>query len=199
MENFVLYGYTSTAETYASLYNIKYIDARISKCKVSIPNSGYYYNSKGVKPAVTVRNANGDKLKQGTDYSVSYANNKKCGKATVTVTGKGKYTGTSSLTFIIKPAKVKIVSAKSPKAKQVKAVWKKSAGGVSGYHVQVALDKKFKKSAKLLTVKKPGAAAKTVTGLKSKKIYYVRVRAFKTVNKTRYAGKWSAVKTVKCK
>ena len=41
-------------------------------------------------------------LVNGTDYTVTYANNVKVGTATVTVKGKGNYTGTITLTFMIK-------------------------------------------------------------------------------------------------
>ena len=39
--------------------------------------------------------------KSGTDYTVAYSNNTTAGTATVTVTGTGGYTGTSSATFAI--------------------------------------------------------------------------------------------------
>ena len=40
-------------------------------------------------------------LKEGTDYSLSYSNNTNIGKATVTITGKGDYTGTIEKEFRI--------------------------------------------------------------------------------------------------
>lgn len=43
------------------------------------------------------------------------------------------------------------------------------------------------------------AVSKTVTKLKSKKVYYARVSAFKKVGKTTYKGAWSAVKKAKIK
>ena len=51
------------------------------------------YNGKAQKPGVTVK-LGLTTLANGTDYSVSYANNTKAGTATVTVTGKGSCTGT---------------------------------------------------------------------------------------------------------
>lgn len=42
-------------------------------------------------------------LTKGTDYTVSYKNNKKAGTATVTVTGKGNYSGTTKESFTINP------------------------------------------------------------------------------------------------
>ena len=42
-------------------------------------------------------------LTPGTEYSVSYKDNMNVGTATVTVTGQGEYSGTTTKTFIIKP------------------------------------------------------------------------------------------------
>ena len=49
-------------------------------------------------PVVTL---DGNTLTKDTDYTVSYANNTNVGTATVTITGKGNYTGTVSKTFKI--------------------------------------------------------------------------------------------------
>ena len=43
-------------------------------------------------------------LKASTDYTVSYKNNTNAGKATVTITGKGKYNGSVTKTFTIQKA-----------------------------------------------------------------------------------------------
>ena len=58
------------------------------------------YTGNAVTQSPTVK-AGGTVLKSGTDYNLSYRNNKKIGIATMTVTGKGKYTGTVSKTFRI--------------------------------------------------------------------------------------------------
>ena len=58
------------------------------------------YTGKALKPAVSVK-VNNKKLKNGVDYKVTYSNNKKVGKATVTVTGIGNYKGTIKKTFKI--------------------------------------------------------------------------------------------------
>ena len=63
------------------------------------------YTGKALKPAVTVK-YDGKTLKNGKDYTVSYKNNKKPGLATVTVKGKGEYSGTATATFKIAPKAV---------------------------------------------------------------------------------------------
>ena len=73
----------------------------ISKASVTLSTSIYAYDGKAKKPGVTVK-LNGKTLKNGTDYTVSYSNNTKVGKAKVTITGKGNYTGSVSKTYSIK-------------------------------------------------------------------------------------------------
>ena len=63
------------------------------------------YTGSALKPAPTVKD-NGTKLVKGTDYTVSYKNNTKAGTATVTITGKGNYTGTKTATFKINPKSI---------------------------------------------------------------------------------------------
>ena len=63
------------------------------------------YTGSEIKPAVTVTNGS-ITLKSGTDYTLSYSGNINAGTATVTVTGKGNYTGSRDVTFTIKPKSV---------------------------------------------------------------------------------------------
>lgn len=95
---------------------------------------------------------------------------------------------------VAKPGKVKSVKAKNNKKKAAKVTWKK-INGVAGYQVQYALKKTFK-PAKSVTAKK---ATVTVKGLKKKKTYFVRVRAFKKNGSKKVYGAWSAVAKVKIK
>ena len=62
--------------------------------------TSYLYDGKVKEPAVTVMNGT-KKLVNGTDYTVTYSNNKAAGTATVTITGKGMYSGTQTLNFTI--------------------------------------------------------------------------------------------------
>ncbi len=75
----------------------------------------------------------------------------------------------------------------------------KKSSDASGYQIQYATNKNFSKNKKTVTVKSRSTTSKTVTGLKAKKTYYVRVRAYKTVNGKRIYSDWSSVKKVKTK
>ncbi len=92
-----------------------------------------FYAGKAITPSVTVT-LNGKKLKKGTDYTVSYANNTKAGStASVIITGKGKYVGTATKDFEIAaiPAKGKVYTAGNLKYKVTKSAYKN--GTVSVY------------------------------------------------------------------
>ena len=82
--------------------NVKYVRAKISS--VTIPQSKYPYTGKAIKPETSVKAKVSGKtltLKKGTDYTVTYKNNKNAGTATITVTGIGHYKGTLTKTFKI--------------------------------------------------------------------------------------------------
>ncbi len=72
----------------------------ISDCTVTLSKTSYTYDGKAKNPDVTVKNGSKTLVKD-TDYTVSYSNNINVGSATVTVTGRGSYTGTTSRSFVI--------------------------------------------------------------------------------------------------
>ena len=106
-------------------------------------------------------------------------------------------TTTTTTTSTQTPATVKVSKTKAKK-NGVVVTWK-TAKDVTGYEIQLATDKKFKKNKKTIKVNKKNASKKTVKKLKSKKKYYVRVRSYKIVNGKKVYGKWSKVKAVKTK
>ena len=95
-----------------------------------------------------------------------------------------------------KPGQVKGLKLKAGK-KKVTVTYKKVSGATS-YKVTYSTSKKFKK-AKTVTVKSGKTVKKTISKLKSKKTYYVKVCAVKKVSGKSYTGKWSGVKSVKVK
>lgn len=76
--------------------------AEISGCTFA-PIADVTYNTRAHTPEVTVA-ISGRTLEADKDYTVSYASNINAGTATVTVTGKGNFTGTASKTFTINKA-----------------------------------------------------------------------------------------------
>ena len=153
------------------------------------------YSGKSQTQKITVK-FGGKTLKNGTDYTVSYSNNKKIGTASMKIVGKGDYSGTIDKTFKINPVKLNI-SKLAAKSKGFKASWAKN-DQATGYEMQYSTDSKFK-TAKKVAITKKTTTAKTITKLKASKKYYVRMRIYTTVNGKKYYGAWSAVKTVTTK
>ena len=85
----------------------------INNTIVTLSTTAVTYNGKLQTPSVTVKDGN-TTLKNGTDYTVSYANNKNAGTATVTITGKGKYTGAIAKNFKINKANYDMSKVKFP-------------------------------------------------------------------------------------
>ncbi len=82
--------------------NFKITEASITDDMIAnIPS--VTYNTKPHTPEVTVT-FEGSPLEAGKDYDVAYTNNIYAGTATVTVTGKGNFTGTASKNFAIAQA-----------------------------------------------------------------------------------------------
>ncbi len=110
-------------------------------------------------------------------------------------------TGNTSASQNIKPKKTQIAQITRNK-KKIVVIWK-AKPSVSGYQVQCATNKKFKKGVKTYTIKGASKTKKKIKKLKAKKKYFLRIRTYKktTVNgKTKKIfSKWSKVKVVKVK
>lgn len=122
------------------------------------------------------------------------------GKTIITIkaAATGKYlAATKKITVTVKPKKMTLKSVSSPGKKKLNISWTKDTT-VTKYEVQFSTKKNFSSN----TYKRTFAVSKSSTKLTSvpgKKTYYVRIRAYKTVNGTKYYGAWSNVKSVKVK
>ena len=179
---------------WSDIKSIKTANNDITKSTVS-GISTKAFTGKAITQNVTVKVGN-TVLKNGTDYTVSYSNNKKVGKATVKITGKGKYGGVITKTFKINPAKQEIQKL-TAKSKAFFVDWAQK-GSATGYEIQYATNSKFT-SAKKVTITNNKTDKTTVSKLSANKKYYVRVRSYTTVGGTKYYGAWSAVKNVTTK
>ena len=179
---------------WSDVKSIKTANNDITKATVS-GISTKAFTGKAITQNVTVK-VGSTVLKNGTDYTVSYSNNKKVGKATVKITGKGKYGGVITKTFKINPAKQEIQKL-TAKSKAFFIDWAQK-GSATGYEIQYATNSKFT-GAKKVTITNNKTDKTTVSKLSANKKYYVRVRSYTTVKGTKYYGAWSASKSVTTK
>lgn len=95
---------------------------------------------------------------------------------------------------IVAPGKVKITKAKNVSKKKIKLTWKKQSKALV-YQVKYSIYKSFRKPKTKATMK----CSYTLSGLKKKKNYYIKVRGYTLKKGKRLYGKWSTVKKVKVK
>ena len=110
-----------------------------------------------------------------------------------------KYISSGDYTLYAKWEKVKVskpaVKTLSAKKKAFTVKLKKKISGAKGYQIAYSTDKMFKKGVKYITT---GKTTKSVTKLKSKKTYYVKVRAYKLDSRGKKVyGNYSASKVIK--
>lgn len=166
---------------------------------VELNKTSYTYDGKEKKPGVTVTDWLGKPISK-SEYTVTYPKSaKNVGKYTVTIKFKNHYAGTEKRTFTINPKGTSLSKVTSPKKAQLKVTWKKQATQTTGYQVQYSTDKNFKKGNKTVTVKGAKTTSKTISKLTKGKKYYVRVRTYKTVNKTNFYSGWSKSSSVTVK
>lgn len=187
--------------------------------KVSVNGKEYAASGKG---AVKLINADGtlvttaDALKAEGTYNIVVTATGYNKTLEFTYTNKSDTTATkpSDATTATKPAAtttatkpavkpVKKVTVKKQTAKvkagkkKLTVTWKKDKNA-SGYQIKIATKKNFK-GAKTYTVKSYKTYKKVIKKLKAKKKYFVKVRAYKTVGKSKVYGAYSAVRSCKVK
>lgn len=172
---------------------------KISSVKLS--SNTFTYNGKTIKPSVIVKDSKGKKI-NNSNYTVAYSKGlKNVGNYKVTIKFKGNYSGTVNKTFTIIPKSTTLTKLSSSK-KKVTVKWKKQVSQTNGYQLQYSLNSNFK-SAKLLNVTNNKATSKSISNLKSKKKYYVRIRTYKNVKvngkSTKLYSTWSKSLNVKVK
>lgn len=117
-----------------------------------------------------------------------------------TVGGKNYYSGWAYMTAYTKPATPNLTGLSATKSgHKIKATWKKVGGSASGYQIYWAKDKNFKKVVSKTTVSGQKKTSYTGKNFTKGKRYYVKVRAYKTVNGNKIYGAWSNVRNIKAK
>ncbi|MGN1328642.1 MAG: metallophosphoesterase [Eubacterium sp.] len=186
---------------YVPEYDIK---IKLDKVKSAVLSTDtYVYDGKAKKPSVTLYGFDGKKI-SSKNYTVTYPKGRKnIGEYKIKITFKNALKGNPAnyVTFTVGPKGTSISSIKAEK-KKFTVKWKKQTSYTDGYEIQYDTSSKFT-SAKIITVSNNKTESNAVSGLKSGKKYYVRVRTYKTVKsngkKVKIYSNWSKVKTVTTK
>ena len=188
------YNYRSYGQKY--LFNVYPNRTHIQDITATY-NTTYTYSGKTIQPYVRVT-YNGNTLSSGTDYTISYSNNKKPGKGKITIKGINGYTGTVTKYFDILPKKQKIKSVKNVSGRKMKVSYTRDIN-VTGYEIQYSPYKNFLYYTETVKVKGKKNSSKTIKNLTKNQTYYVRVRSYVKSGSSTVTGNWSSVKKVKIK
>ncbi len=206
----------SYAEKYAKEndYNYKLKDVKIKLNKTSVTTTkGKTLNIKVLNKKtnktyggiVDTQISNPDVLKIKEDGSIEIIG---YGKSTIKYTA-GK--STAKCTIYSKPLKAKIKAAKSYSKKSVKVKWNAvNDYGVKGFQILISQDKNFKKGVRKIYVYNISRYSfsendyvypdnYTITGLKSKKLYYIKMRAYANSGTSKVWGSYSKTLKVRIK
>lgn len=95
---------TGTEDWYFGTKIVKFDIARELSSETAVRGVAavYTYTGAAITPPVRVED-DGNLLVSGVDYDIAYSENVNAGTATITITGKGKYTGGTTASFKISP------------------------------------------------------------------------------------------------
>ena len=176
-KNFTIKAISITGKTFS--ITLGYNSCAYSGAKKT-PLPKIYWNNGG-KKVLLVRN---------TDYNAVWTNNVNIGQATVTITGKGNFSGTVKKNYRILPKQTTGFKITGSTANSVSLSWTKQKG-ISGYQI-VKYDPNKKKYVQVKRVS-ANAIRCTISGLNASTAYHFKIRAYKTLSdkKTNYYGAYS--------
>lgn len=154
------------------------------------------YTGKNLTPAATVM-YEGKKLTKGTDYTLTYSNNKNIGSASIKISGINNYDGQKTISFNILPKNMTNFKAKKISTNYITLSWSKNSSG-TGYEIyrSTAIDGTYKK---IKTISSYKTVSYKNTKLTAGERYYYKVRSYKKVGNKTYYGAFSPVKSIDTK
>ena len=159
---------------------------------ISLAYTSCSYNKAKRSPKVYVKDSLGKSVPSKYYKITYYGGRKYVGKYNVTVQLSGQYSGTKTLYFTITPPKTTINKLTAIK-KGLKVYINKKTSQLSGYQIKWSAYKSFSKY-KYKTLSGTSNTYYKISGLSANKVYYVKVRTYKTVNGKRVYSGWSSYK-----
>lgn len=164
---------------------------------ISIAATSFVYTGKDINVGLKVKNSFGNTITTD-NYTVSYPTGRKAyGNHTVVIKFKNKYSGSRTLSFVIRPPKSSYSKFVKSSNKLV-VTYRKPAIAVSGYQLQLCTDTTFASSkTKNINVTGNRVFTKTFSSLKSNTKYYLRIRTYRNLsNGKRVYSVWSTAQSV---
>lgn len=163
--------------------------AKISTVKLS--TNTYTYDGKVKTPTVTVKDSAGKTISSKYYTLTKDTGRSKVGRYSYKISFKTKYKDSKTLYFTIKPKKA-VISSAAAGTDKITVKMSSNAASTGGSTYQIAYRVKGTSTWKTTTTT---SQTKTILSLKKGKKYEIKVRAYKTVNGSKYYGSYSSVKT----
>jgi transcriptional regulator with XRE-family HTH domain len=165
----------------------------IEECEITVKD--VTFNGKKIKkPSVKVV-CGETVLEPGEDYKLKYDKKiSEIGLYTLTVKGKGRFTGSVRIPFYVVPKAseyARLLGCDRQAAKEWKLL-----KNIEGYQIEYSQSKDFS-DGKKAKIREPKDLEKALRKLKPGKKYHLRVRLFARVKKKNHYSDWSKVGTVK--
>ncbi|MDY3920183.1 MAG: fibronectin type III domain-containing protein, partial [Candidatus Limivivens sp.] len=151
----------------------------IAEAEVSLSQNDFTYNGQTQRPGTVTVTYRNHVLEEGYDYSLTFTNNVYVGEATVTISGKGRFTGSFTKNYNINPQPVETVSVTAGEPHSLLVAWDASEQA-DYYEVEYSENRDFSGSVKAPLVK--SGTSVTLKNLKRNTRYYVQVWAISLVN-----------------
>lgn len=162
----------------------------IANVTCELAKESFVYNGNVKKPAVTLKYGK-KTLVNKRDYTVKYSENPIAGTQKITITGKNNYTGTITKNYVIYGlSEMKSIST-SPANKKIQVSWTKKENA-SGYQVFRSTSKNGTYT-RIATISRGDATSYVDKNVSMGETYYYKVRGYRKINGTNYAGKFSTV------
>lgn len=192
-----LAGSFITPEENTTLYAVWKKNKKYKIDSVRLSETEYTYDGKQKTPSVTVTDTNGNTLREGTDYTVSYSKGRiNVGRYKVTVSYKGKFSGKDKLYFSILPKSTQITGLEVSGNRLIVKM-KKQAEKTTGYLIQYSTSSDFEKSVtESVLIEGVKKTTKAIKDLASGTRWYFRVCAVNDKNEKAFYSEWSDVKSV---
>lgn len=201
-------GTGETASWGASEKKFQIVPAAVENLEIALEKEEYLYDGKPKRPGVTVT-FHGNVLTEGSDYTVEYLNDTKAGTASAVVKGTGNFTGTVTLSYVIRqPSAPKEPASEKKKGGMTAPVLTKAAG-ISYRSIRVTWKKVSKAQGYVVyrstsengTYRRAGkvdgrsTARFEDTKCTCGKTYYYKVRAFRKISGKTVCSPWSKKKS----
>ncbi len=164
---------------------------------VTLSDNVFEYNGRNQRPELTVKDKNGNEVSEKY-YDIEFPSKSiDCGTYKIKLTHKFRdKTFNLEYKIILKATSITAVVKKSKKNVLVK--WQRADSHSTGVKLYYALNKKFTKNVKSVSVKRT-KTSKLIKGLKAKKTYYFRLLVYKKAGSKTFLSSWSNIKKIKIK